>query len=66
MEVGYKVESDADRSMLTFFVPGFSEEVEIIGTYVIPEFSLGVLIMVGVLLTAVLAVSRGRQSLFKL
>lgn len=66
IEVDYEIESDADRSMLTFFVPEFSEEVEIIGAQVIPEFPLGVLVMVAVSLTAVLAVSRSRQSLFKL
>lgn len=66
IEVDYDVESDADSSALTFFVPEFSEEVEIIGTQVIPEFSLGMLIMMAALLTVVLVISRGRQSLFRL
>jgi hypothetical protein len=32
---------------LTFFVPAFTEEIEIIGTYVVPEFPLGAMLVLG-------------------
>ena len=58
LEVDYKIVSDADSSTLSFYVPTFTEEVEIIGTHVIPEFPLGAIIGFTVLISAVLVVSK--------
>lgn len=66
IEMDYGIESDVDRSKLIFFVPEFSEEVEIIGTHVIPEFPFGVLAVVAVSISAVLAITKAGQSLFRL
>ena len=45
-ETEYKVASGAD-TVLTFFVPDFTEEIEIIGSYVVPEFPLGAILVFG-------------------
>ena len=50
--VDYEIVSDSDSSTLSFFVPEFTEEVEIVGTRVIPEFPFGA-IMGFVLLVSV-------------
>jgi len=42
LEVDYSIEIDDDTSKLTFLVPEGTEEIEIIGTHVIPEFPLTV------------------------
>ena len=65
-EVNYEIVSDADSSTFTFFVPEYSEEIEIIGTRVIPEFPLGVILIFSVVLTTILVISRTKVSLFKL
>ena len=50
-EVDYEIVSDSDSSTFAFFVPEFTEEVEIIGTFVIPEFPLGSILILFILLT---------------
>ena len=66
VEVDYDIVSDDDGSTLIFFVPEFSEEVEIIGTHVIPEFPLGTLVGMAALASAMLVISKTRKSLFRL
>lgn len=66
LEVDYEVVSDADSSTFTFFVLEYTEEIEIIGTRVIPEFPFGVLLIFSVVLTVILVISRTKVSLFKL
>jgi len=65
LEVDYDIFSDSDSSTFTFFVPAFTEEVEIIGTYVIPEFPLGVIMALMVLTILVVLVSRARIPIFR-
>lgn len=43
VEVDYDVSTQGDSSVLRFFVPADSQEIEIVGTHVIPEFPLGTL-----------------------
>ena len=59
-ETDYNViTEDVNRSTISFYVPELSEEVEIIGTHVIPEFPLGVFsllvffIMMGIIFTRI-------------
>lgn len=66
IEVDYDIVLDDDGSTLIFFVPEFSEEIEIIGTHVIPEFSLGVLIGMATLVSATLVISKTQRNLFRL
>lgn len=40
-DTDYEIVSDSDSSTLTFYIPEFTEEIEIIGTHVIPEFPIG-------------------------
>ena len=51
--VDYDIVSDSDSSTLSFFVPEFTEEVEIVGTRVIPEFPLGAIMGFVLLVSAV-------------
>lgn len=57
-EVDYELISDSDSSKFSFYVPEFTEEVEIIGTNVIPEFPFGVILGFALLITAVTIISR--------
>ena len=43
VDVDYDVATQGDSSVLRFFVPVDSQEIEIVGTHVIPEFPLGTL-----------------------
>jgi hypothetical protein len=66
LEVDYDIVSDSDSSTLSFFVPIFTEEVEIIGTHVIPEFPTGILIGLAMLISSVVVTSRIKNSVFRL
>lgn len=58
LEVDYEIVSDNDSSTLEFFVPSGTEEIEIIGTYVIPEFPFGIVLIFGTIMTVVCLVTR--------
>ena len=45
-EVGYEINSIGDKTEMIFFVPSLSQEIEIIGTHVIPEFPIVVLLLI--------------------
>ena len=62
-DTAYELISDSDGTTFSFFVPDFTEEVEIIGTHVIPEFPIGVVLIFGVLVTVVILFSRTRIAL---
>ncbi len=66
LEVDYDIVSDSDSSTFTFFVPSFTEEIEIIGTHVIPEFPLGAIMGLVILISAVMLVSRVKTPVFRL
>jgi len=66
LEVDYEVTSDADSSTLSFFVSDYTEEVEIIGTHVIPEFPLGVLIIFIVIISSIILFSKIKIPIFRL
>ena len=63
-EVDYAIIGTGDTH-LSFFIPTFTEEVEIIGTYVVPEFPLGVLMMFGAVGVIILVLQRTKKSLFR-
>ena len=65
-EVDYDIVSDSNSSTLTFYVPEFSEEVEIIGTHVIPEFPLGSVIGFTLLMSSILIMSARKKPVFRL
>ena len=66
LEVDYDIVSDSDSSTLSFFVPTFTEEVEIIGTHVIPEFPIGVIMGLVMMISIVVAVSWAKIPIFRL
>ena len=65
-EVEYEIVSDANSSTFTFFVPQYTEEIEIIGTHVIPEFPLGATFGLVLLITMIMVVSRTKLPIFRL
>jgi len=65
MEVDYDLVVDSDSSTFTFFVPEFTEEIEIIGTHVIPEFPFGIVVGLSTLMFAGLVLSKNKTRLFK-
>ena len=66
LEVDYDIVSDSDSSTFSFFVPAFTEEVEIIGTHVIPEFPLGVIMGLVVMISIIVAISWAKIPVFRL
>ena len=63
-EVDYEVEDTLD-SNLTFFVPVFTEEIEIIGTFVVPEFPLGAILVLGTISGIIIIVQKSKKFLFR-
>lgn len=58
IEIDYDVSTQNDAAMLQFFVPANSQEIEIIGTYVIPEFPLGALVVLATMIVIVTFVTK--------
>ena len=58
VEVDYDVSTQNEVSILQFFVPVDSQELEIIGTQVIPEFPLGVLMVFTTMIVIVTLVTK--------
>ena len=53
IEVDYDVSAQNDVAILQFFVPVNSQEIEIVGTHVIPEFPLGALVVLATMIVIV-------------
>lgn len=58
IEVDYNIVAQDNAATLYFFVPADSQEIEIIGTQVIPEFPLGVLVVFATMIVVVTLVTR--------
>lgn len=65
LEIDYDVISNESGSNLTFFVPEETQEIEIIGTYVVPEFTYGFLTVLLVLITTSIIITKTKGILFK-
>lgn len=65
LETDYTITYNGNDPTLTFPIPANSEEVEIIGTSVIPEFPLGTLAIMGAVSAMVIVISKMRSRLFK-
>jgi len=63
-EVDFEVMETVDRN-LTFFVPAFTEEIEIIGTFVVPEFPLGAVLVLGAISGIIILVQKSKKFLFR-
>ena len=63
-EVDFEVMETVDRN-LTFFVPAFTEEIEIIGTFVVPEFPLGAVLVLGAICGIIIIVQKSKKFLFR-
>jgi len=62
VEVEYEISSNSKDYTLIFYVPVDSEEVEIIGTHVIPEFPIGVIAITAIIMMSSIVISRSRLS----
>jgi len=60
VEIEYEISSDSQDYTLIFYVPVDSEEVEIIGTHVIPEFPIGIMAIVATVMMGSIVISRSR------
>jgi len=63
-EVDYEMISDSDSSTFEFFVSIGSEEVEIIGTNVIPEFPLGAIFGFVVMISLIMVFAKVKAPFF--
>lgn len=64
LETDYTVTYNGNNPTITFPIEAGSEEIEIIGTSVIPEFPFGTLAVMGIISTLVVLISR-TKTLFK-
>ncbi|MCA9812946.1 MAG: hypothetical protein KC483_08820, partial [Nitrosarchaeum sp.] len=62
LEADYNIQSDSDSNTFSIYVPVFTEEVEIVGTHVIPEFPFGV-ILTFILMVAFMTVTTRVKSI---
>jgi hypothetical protein len=65
LETDYTTSYSGNNPTITFPIPADSEEVEIIGTSVVPEFPLGALAIMGVVSAVVVVFSSTRLRLLK-
>ena len=65
-EVDYQITSDSTSSTFEFFVPAGTEEVEIIGTHVIPEFPIGAIFGFAVMISTIVIFAKVKAPFFKL
>ena len=65
-ETYYEISSDSDSSTFAFFVPTGTEEVEIIGTHVIPEFPIGAIFGFAVMISTIMIFAKIKAPFFKL
>ena len=65
-EADYEISSDLDSSTFAFFVPTGTEEVEIIGTRVIPEFPIGAIFGFAVMISTIMIFAKIKAPFFKL
>jgi len=63
-EVEYDIRNTSDNN-LVFFLPVFTEEIEIIGTYVVPEYPLGAILVLGAIGAIIILIQKSKKSLFK-
>jgi hypothetical protein len=64
-EIDYQITSTSDSSKFTFFVPEFTEEVEIIGTRVIPEFPGTIILILGIMTFSIVIFAKVKLPFFK-
>lgn len=65
-EVDYKIISNSNSSTFKFFVPVSSEEVEIIGTHVIPEFPFSIIFGLIIMISLIIVFTKVKTRFFKL
>ncbi len=65
-ETDYEISSGSDSSTFAFFVPAGAEEVEIIGTHVIPEFPIGAIFGFAVMISTIMIFAKIKAPFFKL
>jgi predicted secreted protein with PEFG-CTERM motif len=65
---GFEVEYEVVETgvpYLTFFVPVYTEEIEIIGTYVVPEFPLGAVLTLGSITGIIILLQKSKKFFFR-
>ncbi len=60
LEVDYDISDDGNSSTIRFYVDEGTEEIEIIGTHVIPEFPIGVFFGFILMTSTVLMITKSR------
>ena len=65
LEEDYTITYDNGNPTLTLPIPEETQEIEIIGTSVVPEFPFGVLALIGVIVSGVVLFSRSKLAIFK-
>jgi predicted secreted protein with PEFG-CTERM motif len=64
-ETDYSISTTDLDSKLTIPIPSYTEEIEIIGTYVIPEFPFGSLMILVSMITMTIIISKFRYKIFR-
>ncbi len=64
VEVNYSISTTDLDSKLTIPIPSYTEEIEIVGTYVIPEFPFGSIMILVSMITMSIVISKFRYKIF--
>lgn len=65
LETDYTVTYEENNPTITIPIPEATEEIEIIGTSVVPEFPFGVLAIMGIVSVIGLVITKSRLTIFK-
>ncbi|NIP62927.1 MAG: PEFG-CTERM sorting domain-containing protein [Nitrosopumilaceae archaeon] len=60
-ELNYSLEEKNDNTIFSFFIPYGTQEIEIIGTKVVPEFPFGPIVIFSVIILSVIAISKTKD-----
>lgn len=64
LETDYLISYDEDTPTISFGIPALTQEIEIIGTTVVPEFPFGALLTLGAVVSVAMLLAK-RRTIFK-
>lgn len=60
-EINYSLEEKNDNAIFSFFIPHGTQEIEIIGTKVVPEFPFSPIVVFSIIILSVIAISKTKH-----
>lgn len=64
IDVDYQIVPNDNSNTLQFSIPADTEEIEIVGTYVIPEFPLGIFFVISIVMSGFVLITKYKKTIF--